>query len=195
MSKIYLPNSTQLDTLNEKLGDIGDTLAGQQLVTKDSVVSALGYEPEVAEGDYVLLNTITITETATLVKITTDSNGDALKLAHLYVVITTDGTLEANKSSSTYVDFGSTSAYLYPSVTFYKDTKCYTVMIAHAYGARKEYNHIQYDKNYDTKGAIVASKSYTKVTPGNVSPITGLCIYSSSGIPVGVTFAVYGIRA
>lgn len=58
MSKIYLPNSTQLDTLNEKLGDIGETLAGQQLVTKANVVSALGYEPAEKEGTYELIETI-----------------------------------------------------------------------------------------------------------------------------------------
>ena len=81
MSKIYLPNSTQLDTLNEKVGAIGDTLAGQQLVTKDAVVSALGYEPEKPEGTYELIETITLTEeVATIIR-----NFEALNAARAYL--------------------------------------------------------------------------------------------------------------
>lgn len=79
MSKIYLPNSTQLDTLNEKVGAIGDTLAGQQLVTKDAVVSALGYEPEKPEGEYELIETITLTEDTSEIIRTQEPDGTAYK--------------------------------------------------------------------------------------------------------------------
>ena len=87
MSKIYLPNSTQLDTLNEKVGAIGDTLAGQQLVTKDAVVSALGYEPGAVPDMWTLIETITLTEATKTVSRTAKPDGTAYKLKRLHIVV------------------------------------------------------------------------------------------------------------
>ena len=84
--KVKLPDSTQLDTLNGKLESINTTLAGQEFVTKDNIVSALGYEPEKPEGNYELIETITLTEDVKTVTRTQEPDGTPYALNGIIIV-------------------------------------------------------------------------------------------------------------
>ena len=188
MSKIYLPNSTQLDTLNEKVGAIGDTLAGQQLVTKDAVVSALGYEPEIPIGAYELLNEVTVDEAVVSFKITQDSNGNALKLKHMYVDVYGDGT--STGAASVSVTSTSGEAYIYLGGFPRSQTKISSKIWGDVNGNRLAFFYNQYTTDFTPIGHQFVMNSFD--TP---QYITGISIYAGQKITVGLTLKIYGIRA
>lgn len=189
MSKIYLPNSTQLDTLNEKLGDIGETLAGQQLVTKDSVVSALGYEP--AERDLVYINSATITADGTkMVNFTTDSAGNNLRLKRILMQVTFPDVVGDN---SLYCGLGNYRwvAYCYiktcTRVLFDIQPAGGDAWYALMYRSTTTGSTITYNATTSTGGFVVQD--------GTAGVASGVSCYSNSSIPTGSKIDVYGIRA
>ena len=192
MSKIYLPNSTQLDTLNEKVGAIGDTLAGQQLVTKDAVVSALGYEPEKPEGEYELINSVKTSETTTVLNINKDSSGNPFDLVHGYIKTTCPSTVTESVSGSIY--FSGTSAEGSLSLSGYYQlftgTAGNVYYWVHRYGSRVETFYEQLNATNSIVGQFsVMAKKYSN------PHITSVYMYVSAGVPAGVTIDLYGIRA
>lgn len=192
MSKIYLPNSTQLDTLNEKVGAIGDTLAGQQLVTKDAVVSALGYEPAEKEGNYELINSITISETTTIIDINKDSDGNSFDLVHGYIKTTCPSTVTTSVSGSIYFKGKSADGSLSLSGWYqlFTGTSGNVYYWVHRYGSRIE---TFYEKLNATNSIVESSSTMAK---GYDSPhVTSAYMYVSAGVPAGVIIELYGIRA
>lgn len=77
MGKTFFPDSTQLDTLNGHLSDISETLGGQNVLTRENLISLLGYEPVKPEGNYELIETITLTEDMAAIERTQEPDGTA----------------------------------------------------------------------------------------------------------------------
>lgn len=78
MGKTFFPDSTQLDTLNGHLNDISVTLGGQNVLTRENLISLLGYEPVKPEGNYELIESITVSDdTTTVIERTQEPDGTA----------------------------------------------------------------------------------------------------------------------
>ena len=78
MAKTFFPDSTQLDTLNGHLNDISETLGGQNVLTRENLISLLGYEPVKPEGNYELIETITVSDdTTAAIERTAEPDGTA----------------------------------------------------------------------------------------------------------------------
>ena len=178
MSKIYLPNSTQLDTLNEKVGAIGDTLAGQQLVTKDAVVSALGYEPEKPEGEYELIETITI---AAKMSVSRDAepDGTAYRFKALRVIADYDGTGEVIQYGYFKVgsDFACYIGYNWYEMDVYQRQNMWMSTMHRKSSGDAEYVE---EKSFGLLAPLESHPYITKFTIADASPCT---------------LTVYGIRA
>lgn len=184
MSKIYLPNSTQLDTLNEKLGDIGETLAGQQLVTKANVVSALGYEPAEKEGTYELIETITLEEDTASIERTAEPDGTAYNFSNVAIFLCSSSAV-----TSSWVDnylYTDDNQSIYYGTTIPSTDNWFYQVMAHI-----------------SNGFLAAqARAYTFVALGNgqftftkeptSSYIAKLKFLS---LKAGTTIKIYGIRA
>ena len=190
MSKIYLPNSTQLDTLNEKVGAIGDTLAGQQLVTKDAVVGALGYEPEKPEGEYELIETIMLTEDTSEIIRTQEPDGTAYAFnaamstialpavqgRYDFVGFGGNWTRKATGFSATYQvarfvcrqQNGVWDMFGYYGGAGDKSVSCGQAAVNHIEYVNSDFSHVNYIRYYTSDG---------------------------SAFPSGTTIKIYGIRA
>ena len=98
MAKTFFPDSTQLDTLNGHLNDISETLGGQNVLTRENLISLLGYEPVKPEGNYELIESITVSDdTTTVIERTAEPDGTAYNFKKVIVKVAipaqdTDGT-------------------------------------------------------------------------------------------------------
>ena len=188
MSKIYLPNSTQLDTLNEKVGAIGDTLAGQQLVTKDAVVSALGYEPEKPEGEYELIETITLTEDTSEIIRTQEPDGTAYKFK-AFIIMATGKTTKDNTFAYWMGNNGLTIALGRFSNTYNYKTLLRGFMMG---GFIFAIGSDQAGYNVRTSQCIPAAIDKSAYPNGYIDYVN---FSTDSPMTVGTTIDLYGIRA
>lgn len=188
MSKIYLPNSTQLDTLNEKVGAIGDTLAGQQLVTKDAVVSALGYEPEKPEGEYELIETITLTEDTSEIIRTQEPDGTAYKFKAF--IITATGKTTTNNAFAYWTGNDGVTVALgrFSSTNNYKTLLRGFMMGGFIFAIGSD------EAGYNVKTSQCISGATKKSTYPN-GYIDYIKFSTNSPMKVGTTIDLYGIRA
>jgi hypothetical protein len=157
-------------------------------VTKDNIVSALGYEPQEPVGAYELLNTVTTTEAVTSMVINKDSDGKTLNLTHMYVAIYGDGTHTGGAS----VDVATTAggAYLYLSGFPLAQTSISSAIWGGVSGHQLTFLHHQYNS-----GGTPYSYQITRKQFSTAPYITGLSIYSGGKIAAGMTFKIYGVRA
>jgi hypothetical protein len=156
-------------------------------VTKDNIVSALGYEPQEPVGAYELLNTVT-TEAVTTMVINKDSDGKTLNLTHMYVAIYGDGTHTGG--ASVYVTTTAGNAYLYLSGFPLAQTSISSAIWGDVSGHQLTFLYHQYNSGGTPRNYQIIRKQFS-----TAPYITGLYIYSGNEIAAGMTFKIYGVRA
>lgn len=161
-------------------------------VTKENVVAALGYEPQPQEGQYELINSITITEEVTSLTISTDKDNNPFDLVHGYVKTICSTSVTTSKSGSIYwygsSDNGNLSLSGYYQL--FAGTTGNVYYWVHRYGSRVECLYERFNAtNSITEAHNVMVKGYTN------PHITHAYLYVSAKIPVGCTIELYGIRA
>ena len=193
--RVKLPDSTQLDTLNGKLESINTTLAGQEFVTKDNIVSALGYEPVKPEGNYELIGTFNSgTEDVKSWSVYKDDDGNYYKLTSIRCVIQPNSELSADRGCSCYLCVNNgkqnvTNMYQFASRNLTQ--KYEAVMFGTIVGNRVATMHTT---NYSTSGSPDYSRFTTFYSDEDIW-FSGFMLYSGNLIPANTTVTIYGIRA
>ena len=158
-------------------------------VTKENVVSALGYEP--AERDLVYINSIiTDAESTKMANITTDAQGNSFRLKRILVLITLP---TASGDNSLYCGLGDYKwvAYCYINtctrVLFDVQPAGGDTWYALMYRSTSTGSTVAYNASVSTSGFV---------TVDNTDGVArGASCYSNVGIPTGTKIDVYGIRA
>ena len=186
--RVKLPDSTQLDTLNGKLESINTTLAGQEFVTKDNIVSALGYEPVKPEGDYELIEEITLTEDTTQIVRTQEPDGKAYKFKALIIAAT--GLTTTNNS---FAYWWANNSRLIALGRFSSTTRWTTILRGFMMGG------LMFAIGADEAGLNVrVSQCNTATTMFDAYPkgyIDYMKFTASSTMLADTTIKIYGIRA
>ena len=150
-------------------------------VTKDAVVSALGYEPEAVQGEYELVDTVTLTEDVTAVTITDSLIGKA----HVIIMIESPSTASYTTINCDAYDDNDTKYYWYLTGMLNKNSAISTL-------------------RYDIDNGEILTQFYTAQSSNQVasgsdcrfmwrkngaSYIKSLKFYSN--LPSGVVFKIY----
>lgn len=160
-------------------------------VTKDSIVEALGYEPEKVEGKYELIYSVTAEEELATVVAEKDMNGNAFELSHGFIVVTCPSTVTTSRNGGIYWQGNDDGVYmvmsLYTKLLTGHTGKVYFWI--HNFGSRVAalYEELN-DENGKAVNHSVLVKPYTK------PHITKARVYVSNNIPVGTTIEIYGVR-
>ena len=156
-------------------------------VTKDSIVEALGYEPD--GGTWEKICDITLTEETQNIVIDKDNDGNAFSLKKLYAVF----------------DFQSTASYSGSGTNFYIASKNYkwVSIISSQRQYRMALAYIELVTAGKCIGWSCVSTTYpiysaTMNTSGVNdcdSTLTSFATYLGMKFPAGMTLTLYGIRA
>ena len=183
--------TTTTVTVTDKSGTTtADVLDGSDAsVTKENVVSALGYTP--AERDLVYINSIIIdAESTKMANITTDAQGNSFRLKRILVLITLP---TASGDNSLFCGLGDYKwvAYCYINtctrVLFDVQPAGGDTWYALMYRSTSTGSTVTYNMTTSTSGFV---------TVDNTDGVArGASCYSNVGIPTGTKIDVYGIRA
>ena len=112
MAKTFFPDSTQMDTLNGHLDDISETLGGQNVLTRENLISLLGYEPVKPEGNYELIESITVSDDATtVIERTAEPDGTAYNFKKMIIKAAVAQASVASAQFSTIIGNGVASGW------------------------------------------------------------------------------------